>query len=283
FTVPSEWFKLDTEEETEDDIYFDVEFMKIDESIGSIAYLSYDIWSEMSVIEKIGKTKSDMNNSALHSESFLQKMGYKKDEITYVTYNDIEYIQFNSNELTETDGSTLTFNMVNLTYLRDGIIYLFKYTYIADSQYYSDFIGVMNNVEYPPLINPADNPGIVLTDTDYHIIVFFVTVFLYILPIIIYRFLIRKKPVLPSKALHITALYGIFSFIAMFLLLKDSYGSFVLILGNVIFFMSLLNYCVLSAVRKKYIVDLKFCKSCGVSLEKDSHYCSKCGASIGNK
>lgn len=71
-----------------------------------------------------------------------------------------------------------------------------------------------------------------------------ITITIYSLPIIIYRYAVKKSPLPPSKAKLITIVYGIAAFIVMFFikfLLGDGKMS-----GGAIFFWSFINYKMLS-------------------------------------
>ncbi|HOP10696.1 MAG TPA: zinc ribbon domain-containing protein [Oscillospiraceae bacterium] len=69
------------------------------------------------------------------------------------------------------------------------------------------------------------------------------TVAIYSLPIIIYRYAIRKEPVSPKTGKAITIVYGIFAFIFMLLIASATGGS---ASGGAIFLWSYVNYKILT-------------------------------------
>ncbi|MDR0889864.1 MAG: hypothetical protein LBM28_04345, partial [Oscillospiraceae bacterium] len=131
-----------------------------------------------------------------------------------------------------------------------------------------------------------------------------ITIALYALPIVIYRYAVRKSPVPSGAAKIITGLYGVFSFLLTLIILNKSQW---VISGGAIVLWSYVNYRLLRAGKKTddncgtdCINDsaaqertegedtyeqtnsqtegkMLFCRNCGTPLSVESEYCHKCG------
>jgi len=121
----------------------------------------------------------------------------------------------------ENDGSDAV-AIANRTCL-NGVqysFYVWPYDGDATEAAKKEVLGILDKVEYPQAVNtpaqPAQQGGIAVPDgtqavsSDPLVTVLstLIAVFVYILPIVIYRYLIRKKPLKQGSALPVTLLYG---------------------------------------------------------------------------
>ena len=110
-----------------------------------------------------------------------------------------------------------------------------------------------------------------------------ITVSLYTLPVVLYRFVFRKAPVEHKKAKKITWLYGIGAFVVMTGILSLlGQGA----AGGAIVLWSWVNYRILLCDERKKVPQTApvpaavFCRKCGARLEPDSRFCRKCGTRV---
>lgn len=151
--------------------------------------------------------------------------------------------------------------------VENGYFYTFQFLGDRTSPYYENFESLLESVNYSAVENalpskhgdvagstspsnyegPADRTQPSIFESDYIVIdllfSLFITVTIYSVPIIIYRYAIIKMPVEKKRAKIITIVYGVIAFIVMSCLLFAINGSFA---GVSIIFWSFVNYGVLT-------------------------------------
>ncbi|MDF2685624.1 MAG: hypothetical protein K0S55_805 [Clostridia bacterium] len=312
FTVPSGWIEDDRSENNE---FIDVKI--INESGESIMFGSVDMWSAMSAEYKTKHSKSDINNSIFIDESstITETTGISKNDMSNIIYNGVEYVKIKKNNTDDIfQGLTVSFDITQLICIRDGIAYSFQFTGTEESPGYSDFVNIINSMEYPAEINEDYSLRLDKLSLENILKSFFIAAFLIIIPMLFYRYLTNKEPVKKRKARKIVIIYGIISFlifISMFARSVDGRREASMLAVLLCIFIS---YYILIKGRNSqgegnrrsvpggsvvksaagssdqaaeedpfdiiYAKKKKLCKMCGVSVPEDSKYCSGCGAII---
>jgi hypothetical protein len=191
------------------------------------------------------------------------------------------------------------------------IVTLHSYTGIIDDSKESILKGIVDSVQFdtaPKLVEKESGTMDNGLNIGFIFISLLITIAIYSLPIMIYRYAIKKSPIEPKKAKKISIIYGIAAFIVMFALILIANGSATW--GGGILLWSYVNYRVLiggkkpsagtpsTAVYESNPVELTkenieaekskdllhyeilYCHKCGNKLLSGSMFCDKCGAKI---
>ena len=302
FTVPANWVEAPLSDERD---IIDAKFISNLEDGPIIFFTTEDLFPGLSETSKGKLLRSDIGNSVFSKSEIADALGCKASEVSTATIGDREYY-YAEVVVTETTANGVTISVPMITYLRceNGYMYMFQFLGGTDSQSYSDFSALMNSLVYP-WPNESDTGKDPWKQFNLVTILanLLVTVAVYSLPIIIYRFAIRKKPVEKKKAKRITIIYGIIAFILMSILIFAANGEGAA--GGAILLWSLVNYRVLVGGEKKQKISpvselerlgaasdpsqeddlpaITFCHKCGNKLMPNSLFCNKCGARVPNK
>ncbi|MBE6733273.1 MAG: zinc ribbon domain-containing protein [Ruminococcaceae bacterium] len=252
FTIPQGWNETALNEERE---YIKVKYLHENNDDSSIFFGYSDMWAELPESDKTGYTRSDINHSAIMDnftkEEILQMIGYDSlgAEINTTYYNQIEYLELALD--TEMSIFDVSVNITMITLLRfdNGYCYQFVYSDLDDKSHYQEFKTMMDSVKYKTATQTGD--GIISIDSDGNlqfnfsnlILSLVITIVVYSLPIIIYRYGIKKQALPEKKAKKITIIYGIIAFFVMAILLGGAPG------GAIILW-SFVNYKVLTTPNK---------------------------------
>ena len=150
FTVPENWKQKPFFEDRE---YIDVKFVSTKEDGCAIIYGSSDMWAEMSSSEKIGYTRSDINNSILTKADIAEMFSTTVDKISSVTYNGVEYFKCESVYTTDKYSVDISGKMTQLVYINNGWMYMFQFGGASTHKLYSDFESLIKSVQYPTTSN----------------------------------------------------------------------------------------------------------------------------------
>lgn len=150
FTVPANWKQ---EAFTKDREFIDVKFVSTKEDGCTMIYGSTDMWSQMSASDKVGYTRSDLNNSAFTKADIAEMYSTTADKISTVTYNGVEYFKGETNYTSDTYGVDITVTMTQLVYIDNGWMYMFQFGGTSTHKLYSDFESVLKSVQYPTVSN----------------------------------------------------------------------------------------------------------------------------------
>ena len=147
FTVPANWKQ---EEFSKDREYIDVKFASTKDDGCIIIYGSMDMWAEMPASEKVGYTRSDLNNSLFTKSDIAEMYNTTADKISMVTYNGVEYFKGETNY---TSDVGITVQMTQLVYVDHGWMYMFQFSGTSAHKLYSDFESLLKSVQYPAVSN----------------------------------------------------------------------------------------------------------------------------------
>jgi len=255
FTIPQGWNETPLNEERE---YIKVKYLPENNDGASIQFGYADIWGQMSDSDKVGYSRSDINHSAMTDsftkEEILQMIGYDSlgAEIDTVYYNGIEYLEITIDTEMSIFDVSADVTMITLLRVDNGYWYQFVYGDMDEESHYQEFETMMESVKYKTTtsvgneIIDIDSDGNLQFNFPNLILSLVITIAVYSLPIIIYRYGIKKQALPEKKAKKITIIYGIIAFFVMAIFLGGAPG------GAIILW-SFVNYKVLTTPNKNDI------------------------------
>ncbi|HHX37842.1 MAG TPA: zinc ribbon domain-containing protein [Clostridiaceae bacterium] len=320
FTVPENWEETPLSEERET---IDVKFMsQIDEGM-CIMYGNIDIWNELSEDDRYGLERADIDNSFFTNSDLADVLRLSTDDIRQVTYGTNEYFIATVKGASDVYGVNFTVSITHAILVNDGYMYWFQFSGTSNDKLYSDYETLLSSLTFPNQVNKSSNTSNTNDSnansdisSQFTIVMFLldllVTIVVYSIPIIIYRYAIKKAPVPNKQAKRITIIYGICAFVVMAVLIIIVGGNGAP--GGAILLWSWVNYRVLVGGKDKSIThpepvieeqsaelecDLEpiesveqipntgasqstqnVCTSCGAVIPKESKFCHKCGTKI---
>lgn len=150
FTVPANWKQKAFSKDRE---FIDVKFVSTKEDGCTMIYGSTDMWSQMSASDRVGYTRSDLNNSAFTKSDIAEMYSTTADKISTVTYNGVEYFKGETSYTSDTYGVDITVTMTQLVYIDNGWMYMFQFGGTSTHKFYSDFESLLKSVQYPAVSN----------------------------------------------------------------------------------------------------------------------------------
>lgn len=146
FTVPANWKQ---EEFTKDRELIDAKFASTKEAGCSMIFGSVDMWEQMSASERLGYTRSEVNNSAFTTVDIAEMYNTTFDKISKVTYNGVQYFKGEISASSDAYGVEISMNMTQLVRIENGWMYMFQFSGTSTHELYSDFEKLLNSVKYP--------------------------------------------------------------------------------------------------------------------------------------
>lgn len=241
FSVPADWTQEALSQERE---FLDVKFTSNKDAGSSILYGSTDVWAELSSSERAGFSRSDLNNSIFSLDEIAETIGVTQSEVSKVTYGGNEYFEYAQENAFSFSGISFKTTITALTRFENGYAYTFQFSGDKNNIRYKDFEALLESVTYPKSANSLSYDGFSKFSASNVILSLLITITIYSVPIIIYRYCVLKRPVERDKAKKITVIYGITAFIAMSVLIFAINGSGVA--GGAIILWSWVNYKVLT-------------------------------------
>ena len=237
FTVPSNWSQFDENKED-----FDAAFSSDMNYKYIIFYSSTDYRDEWKK-ETSEIPYTYLNNGSFSKKEFAEIYDAQESDVTIVNYG--KYYYFRVEYFNEEYGNDKTMYM--FVRISDGWTYEFYFFGGINSSYYQDVEYILNNVEYPYYSEDSEKPeedfiGIETTSLSENenlhknqyedsnkytnsnkegldiLSIFFsilITIIIYTIPIVIFRYAIIKKPITNKLAIKITIIYAICGFIVM--------------------------------------------------------------------
>lgn len=281
FTVPQNWTQF---ESTQEDNYVSVSFMSNTEIGLMIIYIGLDVWNSTPEYEKEGFSREDIDNSVMSKADLATAWGVRASDISTVTYNGKEFFRTITTENRELSNFDYTTKMTTLFRVENGKGYMFQFNSTSDSPYYKDYEALVSSLEEPATIGhetkPSNSVGsktdnkpstataaasnnydsrqktnnrfnpswVVITLIDIAI-----TLIIHPVPLWIYRYAIKKRPVAPKKAKRIVIVDAIIVFVIwmVIVVIKD---------GSAISFAALLLWSRISytSLSKGYAIGLDY-------------------------
>ncbi len=282
FVIPENWAEAVFNEERE---ILDAKFVPVYSETPIINYGSVDVWAQLPISEKVGLSRVDMDNNTLTVEELKDLLDSDIAEVTQVTYNGKTYFKMELDYTYETAGAIINLDMTQLIYIKDGWMYLFQFVSTGNSDLYSDFESLVKSVIYPP------DEMTLFKGLVANTLALLIMGALCMIPIAIYRYIIRRKVLDDRTARKATIIYAA-CMIAVAIIPGITYGVLLVAIIAVVLF-SFLNYVVLTAGQdelecedinvyeneppKPYTIKGNYCRVCGTALPKDSKFCHICG------
>lgn len=217
FTVPAEWTQEEFSKERQ---FLSAKFVSNSQKGISIFYGCFDAWTILPESEKRAQ-RSELNNSAFTTGEIAEMMGFDSANVKEKSYGGKEYFEFEQTTKAQYYGIELEVKMTYLIRVEYGYVFSFQTNADQGSNCYKDFLALVTSAEYPSYENEEsqqviseDNVTIekqnqteqISKETEPVIVILqlFMTALIHPIPIWIYRYGIRKKPVSPKTAIIIT-------------------------------------------------------------------------------
>lgn len=212
FTVPANWTEAPRDEAEEVD-YTQVFFKSLEERRVHIVYTCIDAWSELPESARRGHSRSDVDNSFYSKDDIAKEYGIPAGKIQIVTYGDNEFFRItDASDNPGTPYTTTEMKCYNNGYLH---WFLFMEEGFPDYKYEMDFEALLSSVEFKSE-GAKKQGGLAETDTlpfglrvGSILLGMLIAVALYALPVILYRYAIKRAPAAKKKAKIITVVYAI--------------------------------------------------------------------------
>jgi len=186
-----------------------------------IIYGSYDIWAQLSTSEKQGLTRSSIDNSYVSIDDLAEIYSIPKTSIELETFAGNEFYLFPYSLSIDSTSVSLDSSSIQAICFNNGFMIQFQFYGEENGKNYDDFLALLSSATFP-------NVGLATTSyskttnsqqsnfsLDFGTIILnlVITIALYSLPIMVYRYAIRKQPCDKRTAKKITIIYAIVIFI----------------------------------------------------------------------
>ena len=259
FEVPETWARI---EDVSKDSGFEEVFQNKENPDVYIAYSYQDIYEmegfidELNDFEKSTLTRRDLDNSLLDEFMSNNENPGETEKILCGVY---EYLKVKTTVPME-DGSD--YPMIQLIYIDNGYIHMFQLENDVNNEFFNDIKSVAASViclthvtarnDIPYIANEfTKNPKAAAKSFLIYLIVsLLITAALFTIPMIIYRYVIKKEPVKLKNAAIIVIIYGILMLIleTVFMAYIDSF-SIPSIRATILW--SSINFLILISEKKK--------------------------------
>lgn len=313
FTVLGGWKKVDFKNNPK---LLKAKFQIGDSGIPAIMYGSVDLWSLLDEEGQKEISRAAYDTSYITREDMAEMLGISEKKVFEVYSGDeTYYLTRRYVDKTINDSVTTTTPLIQMVTVKGGWLFAFQFGGEYASVQYDDFEALIKSVDYravePVEIDTVPQPSVdaadvTASDQAVNLIVSLIaTIVVYSLPIIIYRYTIRKAPLPVKKAKSVTIIYAVIGFIVMSVLCYLLNGH--VASGGGLLLWSFVNYKMLSSGKQKEAVthqkletdeavtgvtnvnicsDLKdlpptrFCHHCGTEIIDESLFCHHCGTRI---
>lgn len=258
----------------------------------SIVYTNEDVWSGLGNYDEISNySRIECDNSFVGEEGFLEmfnslgkSLETAPEDIKVQEYNGYQYYTAQFDYIYNYEGMDIPMHIMQCYSIINGYMNCFQFTGQTDIAAYSDFIEMLGSADLGPISTVSYNNYEDNSYTDYEqkqyslptiddiLISFLITILVYSIPMIIYRFAIRKEPMEKKPAIILTVVYAVIAYMIMFSLLVVLLNG--KMSGSAIWIWSFINYRVLifdgAAKTKQPFESYTFsitCSKCGHSFK----------------
>lgn len=232
FNVPDNWTEIKTPESI---LRRYTQFVSDLDSMICITFAATDLY-----IEGGAARRQDIDNSSLDEEDLMDSVTGSNKEISKATYGGKEYFKLKYTTTSVEDGIIYDATVTNLIFCENGYMYMYQFSGDENNIYFKDFESLLSSAIYPEVEKDS-----ILSSPIFSIILdLIITVAVYSLPVIAFRYLIKRKPVSPKTAKIITIAYGVVAFIIMYLIIATVRGGAVA--ATAIIFWGKINYIILT-------------------------------------
>ena len=235
---------------TEEREYLDAKFVSTLDAGLSMFYSCADLWSELSEAEKSLLPRALCDSSAFTGAEIARILGYAEDEFSVVSIAGDQYYSVQTVLLETFYGIPVEVPATMMARIENGYLFLFQFAGTKDNAHYNDFRALMNSVDFSG-VHGNETLEEDLTRLYWIEILFdlVVTIAIYSLPILLYRYVIRRRPMGRRKAKRVAIVYGAVAFVAMSCLIAYINGGSAAI--GAVFLWSWVNYKALTSGKKR--------------------------------
>lgn len=329
FTVPANYKQKELEQNKES-----IQFCSIDDPYVFFQYMMIDLWADTPAAERGDSSREDIDKLyQFLTQSELEEF-FECPIRNFHTerYNNNDYHVF-SMAITDTN---MSIDIVTAAAFKNGCAYLFQYPGTEGDEHYADFVGLLNSVKIPSIAHPIGStpPGSIKESNSsiarfrqllaenlvlWIIVNLSLTILIHPLPLWLYRWCIRKKPVAPKRAKKIVIIDAVIVFVVMNVIAYFGSGR---VTGAAIILWSWVSYRVLISGHKNTesqeepteagelesdseteepaedsdLTEIPvsaeeetakedppvpaFCRKCGTELIAGTGFCNKCGTAV---
>ncbi len=209
FTVPAGWKELTNYPEN-------FEMPETTKYILKKGLFSYFFYSNDN-LEDVKK-----NNKSFTEESLAEYFGFDADTVSTIEYNGIEFYSINEERSIDALDANFPIDSVIMMHIRNGYCLSFQFMGDKNGEEFKDFESLIAsiNLDNSDCLSDEYRFGSILGNYIVYILFLLLT---NSIPILIFRYLIMKRPVSKKKAKIISVIYAIFSLL---------FSSFVFVLFN---------------------------------------------------
>lgn len=207
FIVPGDWIQKSVADGTGS-----VRFISPEDPTVAITYESQDLWGQWSENQRAGRKRSDISITRLSSSEAAEILGFSMDQTQKVSYSGMPYYQYDD------DTSVITATLQN------GYRYAFTLSSPADSEALSALESILATTGYPiaepeteassdaaaiaPLpALPKGGDKEAASASIKILLSVMIAAAACLLPIVIFRFAVKRMPMAPQKARWVTLIY----------------------------------------------------------------------------
>ncbi len=242
FTIPEGWSRASF---TQEKASVFVMFSADDEPEPAIVYAGADLWSRLTLSQKLRLPRKNFGMSKLTVEQFAEMEDVSAESVERVLYGNYDYFRYTMRYGEDADPALCVIRVAN------GYSCAFYFTGAKTDARYGDFEKMLRSAVYPA--DMADARGVADAGRTSWVgrgwggllVDLLLTIALYSLPPVVYRFAIRKRPMNRKSALLLAVIYALAASTAL-LALTQSLGR-AAVPGAAIFFWSYVNYMILRA------------------------------------
>ncbi len=257
FQIPEAWMEEPSFEGGE---YLDAQFVS---ASGSIAmYGSYDLWAMIPASDREGISRSELSTERFSDEELVGMFGVSVSDAFTEIRNGIRYLVI----IQQAESMGITVTVTQFVYMKNGMGYAFQFCGRPGDDGYDDFLAMIDSARYPVTASdgqpdtpylPFDTPPSASQRTDLWdgfravdlILSLLITIAIYSLPVCVYRYAIRRRPMAAKKARIFTMVYAVIGFVCMAMLIGYISGGAATATGGGIFLWSWVNYRMLTGGR----------------------------------
>lgn len=145
FTVPANWSVQPFSKERN---YLDIQFGCAADPALLISYSSYDIWSELSFIEKLFVSRKNATDLMASISEVAEEYGVPESSVSTKRYNGVEYYIIEIPYTTEMYGTSISVLATQAVRIENGWAYAFNFGANKNNPHFSEFEQLLSSVEF---------------------------------------------------------------------------------------------------------------------------------------